>query len=341
MAITLLVRSGGAQGSTPAQSGITFDLPRIVLGRGDGCDVRLPDVSVSHRHASIRQRGSEYIVVDEGSTNGTYVGAVRLHSQSPRVIRNGEMIRLGRVWIEIRIEHIAATAQPAQATRELALALVARALDAQGETARPRLVGIEGPDEGKELDLSEPMRPYVLGRGRDVDLPIDVSDASRRHAQVVRRGDTLLVRDLGSKNGTHIEAGPVPVDRDATLRVGDVLRIGPDAFVFEFGAIEALKELEHASDEPLDASQPVEPPDPPPGDTPPPPSAPAPKVDEIFPDPNEPQDEAPPPAAIARSHRSKQKKGGGWSRTDVAVGLLALVVLGLSAIGLVWLFRGG
>jgi pSer/pThr/pTyr-binding forkhead associated (FHA) protein len=250
------------------------------------------------------------------------------------------MIRLGRVWIEVRVEHVAATAQLAQATRELALALVARALDAQGESARPRLIGTEGPDLGKELDLSEPMRPLVLGRGRDVDLPIDVSDASRRHAQVMRRGDTLLVRDLGSKNGTHTEAGPVPVDRDAALRVGDVFRIGPDAFVFEFAAIEALKELEHATDEPLDASEPIEPPDPLQGNTPAPPSPPDQLIEPIFPDPHPPSRDTHSHAAILREQRLRSKKGG-WSRADIAVGLLALVVLGLSAIGLIWLFRGG
>jgi hypothetical protein len=41
---------------------------------------------------------------------------------------------------------------------------------------------------------------------------------------------------------------------------------------------------------------------------------------------------------VVRARKAKSR--GGWSRTDLAVGLLALIVLGLSAIGLVWLFRG-
>ena len=63
MALTIVIRSG--DGQTPAQ--ITFDGPRVVIGRGDGCEVRLPDPSVSHRHDSIRQRGTDYGVIDEGS----------------------------------------------------------------------------------------------------------------------------------------------------------------------------------------------------------------------------------------------------------------------------------
>ena len=110
MALTVVVRSGDA--ATPPK--VTFDSPRIVIGRGEGCDVRLPDPSVSHRHASIRQRGSEYIVVDEGSTNGTFVGPVRLSPQAPRVVRTGDMVRIGRIWLELSIEHVVPTANPGQ-----------------------------------------------------------------------------------------------------------------------------------------------------------------------------------------------------------------------------------
>jgi pSer/pThr/pTyr-binding forkhead associated (FHA) protein len=340
MAITLLVRSGGAQGPTQATSDITFEVPRIVLGRGDGCDLRLPDLSVSHRHASVRQRGSEYIVVDEGSSNGTFIGSVRLHPQSPRVVRNGEMIRLGRVWVEVRIEQRAATAQPAQATRELALALVARALDAQGESAQPRIVVAEGPDQGKAVDLSEACRPFVIGRGRDTDLPIEVSDASRRHTQVIRKGDLLLVRDLGSKNGTNTDAGPVPVDRDATLRIGESFSIGPDVFVFEFGAVEALKELERASDEPLNSKDPPQPPDALPGPAEEAEIEPARIVDEIFPKSASEAAPAHQPTPKAHHRTTRARSQSGWGRADFVVGLLALIVLGVSAIGLVWLFRG-
>src|SRR5262245_64045048 len=119
MALTVVIRSGELK--TPAA--ITFDAPRIVIGRGDGCEVRLPDPSVSHRHASIRQRGTDYIVVDEGSTNGTFVGPVRLSPQAPRVLRSGDQLRIGRIWLEVRIEHIVPSQNPQALTKEIALQL--------------------------------------------------------------------------------------------------------------------------------------------------------------------------------------------------------------------------
>src|SRR5262245_37790609 len=163
MALTVVARASEAE----APPEISFDAPRVVIGRGDGCDVRLPDASVSHRHASIRQRGTEYILLDEGSTNGTFVGPVRLSPQAPRLLRSGELVRLGRIWIEVRIEHKPATVNPALATAEIALGLVQRALSGQGENATVRLRVTEGPDAGRHAELPERDVPYAIGRGND------------------------------------------------------------------------------------------------------------------------------------------------------------------------------
>src|SRR3954469_11308238 len=99
MAVTIVVRSGDEGAS---ELSLTLDSPRLVIGRGEGCDIRLPDPSVSHRHASLRQRGGEYVLYDENSTNGTFMDRVRLPPQTPRVVRSGERVRVGRVWLALR-----------------------------------------------------------------------------------------------------------------------------------------------------------------------------------------------------------------------------------------------
>src|SRR3954447_20325741 len=108
MAVTIVVRAGGEG----AELSLTLDAPRLIIGRGEGCEVRLPDPSVSHRHASIRQRGTEYVVIDEGSSNGTFVGPVRLSAQAPRVLRHRDLIRVGRIWLEVRVEQALPTVNP-------------------------------------------------------------------------------------------------------------------------------------------------------------------------------------------------------------------------------------
>src|SRR5580693_7280588 len=121
MPLTVIVRS--AEGAR-----MTFDATqRVVIGRGAGSDVRLPDASVSLRHASLRAQGADFVVVDEGSTNGTFVGSVRVAAQTSRIVRSGDRVRVGRAWLEIRIDLAPITRDVAAATRDIALALVSRA----------------------------------------------------------------------------------------------------------------------------------------------------------------------------------------------------------------------
>jgi pSer/pThr/pTyr-binding forkhead associated (FHA) protein len=308
----------------------------VVIGRGEGSEVRLPDPSVSHRHATIRQRGSEYILVDEGSANGTFMGGVKLGAHAPRILRHGDLARVGRVWLEIRFDGAVPTAQTVMATKELALALVARALDAQGEKGGPRVSVTEGPDQGKSMSLDEPSRAYVIGRGHEVDLVVEDVDASRRHVQVVRRADQVTVRDLGSKNGAEL-GGESLNDRERAWRIGETLRIGKNTFAYEHPAIDALAELERAADEKIRADEPIPPPDvvPPPGA-----SEPGPKPTKGAADAGAADAGAAPIAEVPRRNDAIKRTKAGWNSTDFIVVLLALGVLALSVVGLFWLLKG-
>ncbi len=50
--------------------------------------------------------------------------------------------------------------------------------------------------------------PVVLGRG-DVDVPIRGTSVSRRHAEIALEGETLVIRDLDSRNGTLVRGVPI------------------------------------------------------------------------------------------------------------------------------------
>lgn len=322
MALTVIVRSGDL--STPAS--ITFDAPRIVIGRGEGSEVLLPDPSVSHRHASIRQRGTDYVVIDEGSTNGTFAGPVRLSPHAPRVLRSGDLLRMGRVWLEVRIEQVAVTQSVKLITREIALNLVASALSAQGEPSDAKLRVTTGPSAGAELSIGLGERRYIIGRGAGVDLSIDDPDLSRRQVEVMRRGSSLIVRDLGSKNGTLL-AGQRIEGKEAPWPLGVPLTIGQSELVYEDPVAVALAELEASADERMRDDDAV---DPPTGA--PPPAAPKATLGEIASEIS--AGDAPVARVPQKVERASRRLGIGV--VDVLVGLLALLVLGASLFGL-WL----
>ena len=352
MPVTVVVRtaSGPSAGAEPS---LTFDGSRVVIGRGTGSDVRLPDPSVSTRHATIRATGNDYAIVDEGSTNGTWVGGVRLHPQSSRAVKSGDLIRVGRVWLELVIGQKAPTPDLGLATRDLAFALVRRAMDAVGDDTVAKVRVAEGPDIGEEVRLSDEGRAYVIGRAETCDLPLADADASREHAVVARRGGQILLRDLGSRNGVYLGETRLAADRDTVWRAPTMARIGITVLALDEPVSAALAELEAAADEAMRE-----------GDIPPLPAREA----EAAPEP----DVAPAPAPAPASRRGAPSSRGrasappaslagaapiaevpadtsqmtrvsrprkGWTMTDVLVVTLAVGVIAASIAGLVWVLR--
>ncbi|HKZ80350.1 MAG TPA: sigma 54-interacting transcriptional regulator [Pyrinomonadaceae bacterium] len=91
----------------------------------------------------------------------------------------------------------------------------------------PRLAAIAGRLKGKVFSL--PDDPAVIGREATATFSLPDPSVSRRHSTVERDGDTFVISDLGSLNGTFVN--DVPVKR-RTLRHGDRLRIGDSQFLF-------------------------------------------------------------------------------------------------------------
>ncbi|MFP5336015.1 MAG: FhaA domain-containing protein [Actinomycetes bacterium] len=60
----------------------------------------------------------------------------------------------------------------------------------------------------------------VLGRGSDADVVVDDPGVSRRHAEIRLDGDSAVIRDLGSTNGTFVDG-----ERTSTARLVDGSRI--------------------------------------------------------------------------------------------------------------------
>ncbi|WP_232677251.1 FHA domain-containing protein [Nocardioides sp. R-C-SC26] len=85
-----------------SNAGITVPLERapILIGRGNDAAIRLDDDYVSTRHARIAASGDQWFVEDLGSTNGTYIGSVRI--TQPTTISLGTQVRIGKTILELR-----------------------------------------------------------------------------------------------------------------------------------------------------------------------------------------------------------------------------------------------
>ncbi len=82
---------------------------------------------------------------------------------------------------------------------------------------RFRLVPLEG---GNAIELTRDLT--VVGRKEDCDLRLDHKSISKFHCVIVKMENTLLLRDLGSTNGTMVNGKKI---RRATLKNNDCLNI--------------------------------------------------------------------------------------------------------------------
>ncbi len=72
----------------------------------------------------------------------------------------------------------------------------------------------------------------VIGRSSKCDIQIDQESISRNHSKIVNTGKSIMIRDLGSTNGTYVNDELVD---EYVLRDGDLIKIGRTIFKFLSG----------------------------------------------------------------------------------------------------------
>lgn len=133
-----------------------------VVGRGRDADMMLEDLDVSRHHALVSFRGGGVFVRDLGSSNGTYLGSVRLGREAEVLWAPGEMLRLGGTSLGY----------------ESALDAVLRDVtgivpDSQGETSARDEMG-EARSEGDDEEAAAPRGEAPASAGAGAPLPADV-----------------------------------------------------------------------------------------------------------------------------------------------------------------------
>jgi pSer/pThr/pTyr-binding forkhead associated (FHA) protein len=93
------------------------------------------------------------------------------------------------------------------------------------------LVVKRGPNTGSQFLVDKPV--ITAGRHPESDIFLDDITVSRRHVEIVSSDAGIVVRDVGSLNGTYVNRERID---EAPLRHGDELQIGKFKLVYVTGA---------------------------------------------------------------------------------------------------------
>lgn len=193
-------------GATPREVPIG-DVCRI--GRDKANELQIDDPGASRRHCRIAREGDQYILEDLKSANGTQRNDMLVDRV---VLEDGDVVQVGATRLRFSIADAGGAADvdeirledPAEAGARFELAFVT------GERAAER-VKIAGDK-------------VTLGRRGSNTVVFKDSKVSGVHAEVAVEGGRVVLRDLGSTNGTFLEGkriDEIPLDHGDRVSVGD------------------------------------------------------------------------------------------------------------------------
>jgi pSer/pThr/pTyr-binding forkhead associated (FHA) protein len=204
------------------------DAQQTFIGRSEGAHIPLfGDGNVQPMHACIvRERGG-YHLVDGGSQMGIGVNGIRVPEA---FLNHGDVINVGSFSLRFLMKDQSAPVRLDSVTTAPPVAIglpqVPTPQPSQPAASAPslpsrELVIIDGPMSGNRYAVGH--MEVIAGReGPDIAMAADTT-ASRRHASFRAVGDSVMVRDLGSTNGTIVNGIRV---QEMSLRPGDTVRIG-------------------------------------------------------------------------------------------------------------------
>jgi len=143
-------------------------LETTTVGRHESNTLTIRDSSVSGRHCEILTYGTEVIVRDMGSANGTYVSGARINGQSQ--VKAGQLVRFGNVEARLEMEPPSGIDDSSAETAVISLKRITR--DQRREAKRPKS------DPSVTLEPSTPPETeghtVLMPRPRHFDpLPLD------------------------------------------------------------------------------------------------------------------------------------------------------------------------
>lgn len=182
------------------------------LGSANDNHLIIEDIGVDAHHAKIFTEDDRLILKDNNSKTGCFINGQRV---TQKEILPGDILKFGQAELIV--------IDPQRIQEQ----------DEQFAGSPWRLVSDSSWLPGKTF-LIVPGKPVVIGRTDKCDITIPGTHLSRRHVELMLQGDRMMVKDLGSANGTFLNEKPVS---EIQAHHGDRLRL--DVYSFRFVAPQA------------------------------------------------------------------------------------------------------
>ncbi len=231
-----------------AMSRGSAQVPRghILVGReSSSASLVLANSAVSGSHATVML--DRMMLVDNGSTSGTYQNGQKLPAQQPVPLDPNGIITFGPVPVAVAVLlQLGQAMGQGQASAVMAAPPSAMALGAPPGApggpppgAPPGAPGAPGAPPGNggprkhrtvigELSLDQLSSSIIsIGRTPDNQIVVPHPQVSSKHAVILRQGNDVFIEDKGSANVTFVRGQRVPPGQRVPVKSGEKIFIGP------------------------------------------------------------------------------------------------------------------
>ena len=150
----VIVRGRSANQTVRLGNGIT------TVGRHEDCQLRIGSSQVSRKHCQLYERQGQLIVIDLGSSNGTFVNGKKISGQ--KVLSPGDVLGLGKV--KFRVEKLGRP-QPS----DTAVAEAVLSVDEGDEEEFD--IDFDDESEDRDTTVSQPTSATPATGGSSEDVP--------------------------------------------------------------------------------------------------------------------------------------------------------------------------
>lgn len=185
-------------------------------------DILLTDSRCSRKHAKICLDGEKVYIEDLGSTNGTTVNGQPLQANTRTEIKQGDTIAFAGLEMTLNFPGGAGATQLLQSNKTAML-------DTPPNVEQPiaYLVG-----DGERHALREGSN--TIGRKPENDIVIADPYVSGAHGVIEIENNSAHYTDTGSTNGSFLNGARLEPQQKASLKPGDVLKLGQKEFAIEW-----------------------------------------------------------------------------------------------------------
>lgn len=219
-------------GKDPREFEYEFDQEKISIGRDQQNDIQVPLSTVSRAHCTLSNDNREWYLEDLKSTHGTRHNGKPVGAGGKKLLRDGDVVEMVHFKITFHAEKQRSQDYSVEKTEALARKMVEEVLAQIGTEGNqmPYLRVMNGPEEGKKLNIGPDVAEATIGRGADCDFQINDANVSRRHAIIRRDWNEITVEDAGSKNGVVVNERRIT--KPSALRDADEIMLGAMKLTF-------------------------------------------------------------------------------------------------------------